>query len=389
MLEGFINIEFDSDPVRLREEVYDLIKEQFPEWDPAKAVLDKWIIDGCAIIGADLGDVAGVVPKEILREFGSTIFNIPALEAEAAVATITFLIKDKAGYPTIPAGTQMMFTKADGNKVAFRTREAVEVPVGKNKVEGVVVEAIEPGVEANQLSVDPEMLDSLSYITGVEQTSENTKGGRDAETPDEYLDRLTSEFELLSTSPIVPEDYEKLARRFGMFRAVAIDNYNPEDKSEGNERMIAVAAVDSEGEGWTAEKKAEYKKEAEEKRETNFIVNTMDPVYNEIDVEVEVQALPGFDKAAVKLQVEEALRSYLDPANWANTSDQPRLWRQNTIVRQTELIWLINTVQGVDFIVGTVKLAKHGNPLKAEDVALEGKAALTKPKTMTVTAVEA
>lgn len=388
MIEGFINIEFDSDPVVLREEVYDLIREQFPEWNPAKAVLDKWIIDGCSAIGADLGDIAGVVPKEILREFGQSIFNIPTLEAEPAIATVTFNIKDALGYPTIKAGTQMMLTKPDGNKIGFRTRVDVEVPVGKTKIEGVVIEAIEPGAEANQLKGNPEMLDSVSYVTSVTQTSENTKGGRDAETPDEYLDRLTSELELLSTSPIVPEDYEKLARKFGMFRAVAIDGYNPADKSENNERMVAVAAVDEEGEGWTAEKKAEYQKEAEARREVNFIVNTMDPVYNEIDVEVEVQTLPGFDKATVKLQVEEALNSYLASRNWANTADQPRLWRQNTIVRKTELIWLINTVQGVDFIVGDVKLAKHGNVLKAEDVALEGKAALTRPKTMTVTAVE-
>lgn len=388
MIEGFVNIEFDSDPVVLREEIYELIQQQFPEWDPIKAVLDKWIVDGCSAIGADLGDLAGVVPKEILREFGSTIFNIPSLEAVAAVATVTLNIKDAAGYPTIAAGTQMMMTLPDGNKVAFRTKEAVEVPVGKVKIENVIIEAIVPGAEANQLTEDPEMLDSVSYITSVEQTTTNTKGGRDEETPDAYLDRLTTEFELLSTAPITAEDYEKLARRFGMYRAVAVDNYDPIAETEGNERMVAVAMVDEEGEGATAEKKEEYQDEAESLREVNFIVNTMDPVYTEIDVEVEVQTLPGFAKALVKEQVEEALKRYLDPANWANTSDQPRLWRQNTIVRQTELIWLVNNVQGVDFIVGTVKLAKHTLPLEAKDVALTGKAALTKPKEMKVTAVE-
>lgn len=387
-VEGFINIEFDSDPVVMREEIYDLVREQFPEWNPAKAVLDKWIIDGCSAIAADLGDIAGVVPKGILEQFGQSIFNIPPLEGEPATAEVTLKIKDVAGYPTIAAGTQMMFTLPDGNKVAFRTRTPTEVPVGKNEIKNVIIEAVEPGAEANQLVGNPQMLDSVSYVTEVIQTTANTKGGRDAETPDEYLDRLTSELELLSTAPIIPSDYEKLARKFGMFRAVAIDGYNPEGETEGNERMVAVAAVDEEGEGWTAEKKAEYKAEAEAKREVNFIVNVMDPTYNKIDVKVEVQTLPGFDKVAVKLQVEEALRNYLDPANWANTQEEPRTWRQNTVVRKNELIWLINTVQGVDFIIGDVELAEHGKALEAKDVALKGKAALTRPETLTITVVE-
>jgi hypothetical protein len=388
MAEGFINIEVESDPEVLRQEVYNLIQAQFPEWDPAKAVLDKWIIDGCALIGADLGDVAGVVPKEVLRQFGTTIYEVPALLAEAAVATVTINIQDKAGYPTIKAGTQMMFTLPDGNKVAFRTREDVEVPVGVEKIEGVIIEAVEPGAEANQLAADPEMLDSVSYVTSVTQTSANTSGGIDAETPDEYLDRLTVELELLSTAPITPSDYEKLARRVGMYRAVAIDGWDPETETLENERMVAVAMVDEEGEKATAEKKEEYKAEAESKREVNFIVHTIDPVYNEINVEVEVQALPGFGKEAVKAAIEEALNKYLDPANWANTPSEPRAWRQNTVVRHSELVWLVNTVPGVDFIIDPLKLSKAAGPLKAEDVALEGKAALTKPKTLTVKVVE-
>jgi hypothetical protein len=388
MAEGFINIEVQSDPAALQQEVYELIQTMFPEWDPAKAVLDKWIIDGCSFIGADLADIAGFVPEEILRQFGLTIFKIPVLPAEAASATVTIFIQDALGYPTIKAGTQMMFTLPDGNKVAFRTREDVEVPVGVNELKGVIIEAIVPGAEANQLKEDPQMLDSISYISTVQQTSANTSGGADAETPSDYLDRLTVELELLSTSPITPGDYEKLARRFGMYRAVAIDGWDPIGETEGNERMVAVAAIDEEGEGWSAKKKEEYEAEVEALREVNFVINAIDPVYNEINVKAEVQTLPGFDKVAVKEAVEEALKSYLAAKNWANTNGEPRQWRQNTIVRQSELIWLINTVQGVDFIVGNVELSKGAGKLETKDVALTGKAALTKPKTLTIAAVE-
>lgn len=391
MAEGFINIEVESDPNVLSQSVYEQIQEQFPEWDPSKAVLDKWIIDGCALIGADLGDIAGVVPEEILRQFGETIYKVPALAAEPAVAKITIVIQDNKGYPTIKAGTQMMFTKPDGNKIAFKTQADVEVPVGKTEIKEVGIEALEPesGVEGNQLKENPQLLDSVSYIKELKQTTANTSGGRDAETPDEYLDRLSVVLELLSPAPILPSDYEKLARGFGMFRAVAIDGWDPVGATENNERMVAVAAVDEEGEGWTAKQKEEYKAEAEAKREVNFVVNTIDPTYNEINVKVEVVALPGFDKEVVKAQVEEALKNYLAARNWANNDGEPRAWRQNTIVRKNELIWLINTVQGVDFIEGDVELSKGAEPLAKVDVALEGKAALTKPKTITVVAVEA
>lgn len=386
--EGFINIEVESDPGTLSQSVYERIREQFPEWDPAKAVLDKWIIDGCALIGADLGDIGGVVPEEILRQFGETIYKVPALLAEPAVAVVTIKIQDKLGYPTIAAGTQMMLTLPDGNKVAFKTQAPVEVPVGVDEIKLVGIEAIEPGSEANQLTDDPVMLDSVSYVKSIEQTSANTSGGKDAETPDEYLDRLSVVLELLTPAPILPEDFEKLARGFGMYRAVAIDGWDPVAETENNERMVAVAAVDEEGEGWTAEKKAAFKAEAESKREINFEVHAIDPEYTDINVDVEVQALPGFSKAVVKEQVEEALKSYLAARNWANTQGEPRSWRQNTIVRKNELIWLINTVQGVDFIIGDVELSKAAEALAKVDVPLTGKAALTKPKTITVVAVE-
>jgi hypothetical protein len=387
MAEGFINIEVESDPVVLRESVYEMIQEKFPEWDPAKAVLDKWIVDGCALMAADLGDIAGFVPQEVLRQFGLTIYKIPALEAEPSIATVTIFIKDKAGYPTIKAGTQMMFTMANGNKVAFKTKADVEVPVGVNELKGVLIESIEPGAEANQLAADPEMLDAVSYITKVEQTSANTSGGRDAETPEEYLDRLVTALELLSNAPIIPTDYEKLARAFGMYRAVAIDGYEPVGPLENQERMVAVAMVDEEGEAATALKKEEYKALAEARREVNFIVNMLDPTYNEINAKTKVKALPGFDKVKVKELVEEALSNYLKPKNWANTAEEPRLWRQNTVVRKTELIWLINNVPGVDYIEGDVELSKGAGAVKPEDVPLEGKAALTKPKTITVEVV--
>jgi hypothetical protein len=389
MAEGFINIAIESDPDVLRQSVYERIQEQFPEWNPAKAVLDKWIIDGCALIGADLGDVAGVVPEEILRQFGETIYKIPALLAEPAVGVITIKIQDGKGYPTIKAGTQMMFVKPDGNKVAFRTQVDVEVPVGMSEVKEVPIESIEPGTEQNQLSDDPHLLDSVSYVTELIQTSANTSGGKDAETPEEYLDRLTVELELLSTAPIVPKDYEKLARRVGMYRAVAIDGWDPVAETEGNERMISVAMVDEEGEGATAKKKEEYEAEVESKREVNFVIHVIDPTYNEINVQVEAVALPGFDKDIVKEQIESALDNYLAARNSGNSPGEPRSWRQNTVVRKNELIWLINTVQGVDYIVGDVKLSKGVGALKAEDVPLTGKAALTKPKTLTVTVVEA
>jgi len=113
----------------------------------------------------------------------------------------------------------------------------------------------------------------------------------------------------------------------------------------------------------------------------------MDPTYNEINTEVEVQALPGFNKAKVKELLEEAIDQYWAPKNWGNTTAEPRLWRQNTVARKTEVIWLVNNVAGVDFIVGDVKLSKGAGPLEAKDVDLQGKAALTKPKETKVTVV--
>jgi hypothetical protein len=387
-LADFIDIAVETDPDALKQTLYELIQEQFPEWDPSKASLDKWIVDGTALIGADLGGLTVSVGKELFRQFGLTILAFPPLEAEPATGTVTINVIDTAGY-TIPAGYQMTIEESGSNKIAFRTKADAVVTAGQTKVEGVQIEAVVDGTEANDLTEDPKPLDSITFIKTIEQTSVETSGGVDEETPDEYLDRLATELQLLTTTPIIPSDFEKLARQIpGVYRAVAIDMYDSDKSEENKERNVSVAMVDVDGVGANAERKAEYKALAEEKREVNFEVHVMDPTYTEIDVEVEVVTLPGFSPAQVKAAVEEALQNYLDPSNWGNTQENPRLWRQNTTVRQTELIWLMNNVPGVDYVKGTLKLAKHGSTLEGKDVTLTGKAALTKPKTLTVKAVE-
>jgi hypothetical protein len=248
----------------------------------------------------------------------------------------------------------------------------------------VPIVAVEPGEAANGLTGVGTLVDTLAFVDDVTIVG-STAGGVDAETDDEYLARLTDELTLMAPRPIVPEDFEILARNIaGVDRAVAVDGYDPHTDTYDNERTISVAAVDEDGEAVSNDTQAEIEAYLEARREVNFEVHSIDPVYTTIDVVASVVILPGFDSATVLDMVEAALNDYLDPANWGRAQSGDgrfsRPWINTTTVGYLNIARTVLMVEGVAFID---TLTVEGG---TTDVDLSGDPApLTRAGTMTIT----
>jgi hypothetical protein len=178
---------------------------------------------------AEVRDLASDVPDSIFGFFGSSLMAIPPIDAVPASADTTWHTLDTLGH-TIPLGTYVGIRNTAGDLIAFQTVADVIIAPGDNVTAtgGVSIRAVDGGIGGNGLSNVPELIDVLDWVTTID-ISAPTGGGVDAETNDDYLNRLTKRLQLLSQVPIIPSDFALAAGEAdpGVFRAIGIDGYNP------------------------------------------------------------------------------------------------------------------------------------------------------------------
>jgi uncharacterized phage protein gp47/JayE len=367
----YIDLPITTDPDELSADALDFLMQTIPGWTPQEGHLEVWMIEVLARMETETRDVASRVPVSIFRYFGKSLMGIPAIDAARASVETTWTVVDSSGY-TIQAGAVVAYSVAGDQQIYFEVSADVVVgPGSTSTADGeVVLIAVEPGSAANNLEgAEFSLVDALAYVIGI--TAEGpTSGGVDAETDDEYLDRLRDELQLLAPRPILPDDFATLAIRItGVERAIAVDGYNPADGTYNNERMVAVAVADEAGHGVSPTIKAAVDAYLQSLREVNFVVNIIDPTITTVDVTATIKVLDTYNTDDVIAAVETALQDYLTPATWSWAS----------VLRYNELIALISDVPGVDYV------ADISQP--SANVTLPGVASLIQAGTLSITAV--
>jgi hypothetical protein len=246
MADEFVDIPLDTEPPDLAQKSYDYLQARIADWEPRDGNLETWIIEAIARQAAEVAALAAAVPRAIFKTYGEKIINLAPIEAAAAIGETTWVMRDTAGY-TIPAGTVVSLPTTGDTSIAFATTEEVIVPPGSASTGpgAVMIQAVNPGVESDGLTGTPQLLDILDFVSSVSLVGE-TEGGQDAETEDEYLDRLAQEMQLLTPRPIVARDFALLAMRVpGVGRAIAIDaadvvvGFIPEIQTISNNGAVA------------------------------------------------------------------------------------------------------------------------------------------------------
>ena len=389
-MPDYVTLPIETDPDTLIQDAFDYITGKVPTWLPSEGNLEVIMLGALAQMAAEVRDVASDVPAAIFRYFGATLLGLPPIDAVQASVPSTWTMVDNAGY-TIPAGTVVGIPSGGDELVAFESIGDVVVPPGSTATAagGVTLLAVDPGAAGSGLTGTPELIDSLSFVTAVALTAP-TSGGTDAEEDDAYLNRLTAELQLLAPRPILARDFAVMARRVGgVFRATAIDGYNPADSTYNNEKYVAVAVVDENGNALSAPVKAEVDALLEAEREVNFVVNVIDPTNTSIAVTFSAVALPDQDPPSVEAAAEAAVADYLSPKTWGRNpvlSVPETEWVNETHVRYLELAEVINRVEGINYI-SALTFAKTGDPLATTDVIMSGAAPLPTPGAINGTVV--
>lgn len=381
-MADYLDLPIEADAADLADNAFAYLAERVPGWEPADGNLETWLLEAVAQIASEVRTVAAQVPVAVFRYYGSEVAGVPPIEPAFATSTTTWTVNHALG-DSIPAGTEIMARDATGGRVAFIITDDAVIAVGETSVSDVPIVAAEAGAAANNLSAEATLVDALDTVETV-VIDAATAGGDDGETDDEYLGRLVSELRLTTPRPILAADYAVLALRVaGVGRATALDNYDPDAPMVPAERMVAVAVTDENGDPVSGPVSTAVANSLEAFRETNFVVNVLEPTYTPVTVAVEVSVAAGWDTPTVQASVETALANYFSPATWGQPSFGDRVvWLNETTVRYLKVAEVAGSVQGVLYVSS---LELDGDTL---DVSLDGDVALP-TATVTVTAVSA
>lgn len=383
-MAGYIGVSIEDDPDVLTTEILQALVDAHPGFVAREAHLEVTLLEVVARVVSETRYLFNLIPDTIFQYFGESLLGLAPVSGAPPVAFTDWVMLDSAGY-TIPAGTHVAYQVTGDTLRVFATTEERTVDPGFTTAFNVPIQAIAEGTVNNGLAAgELQLVDSLAYVSSVTATTA-TSGGADAETSAEYLSRLSDEMQLLTPRFVLAKDAAILARRVpGVYRAVAIDNYDPVTETFDNEKMITVSVVGEDGLALGDPVKAAVEAYLESLREVNFIVHVIDPSYTEINVNFVVVANEGYDLVDLESRATQAVASYLSPARWAGGDETPPTWKaSHNVVRYLEVAEVLNRVAGVDYVQS---LTLNGSPA---DVAMADVAALTSVGTINGSAISA
>jgi hypothetical protein len=304
---------------------------------------------------------------------GETVFGFPVRLGVAATIDVSVSVFNVGD--VIPAGFTLIGTTADGVEVAFQLLTAVTTTTIPQTV---TLTAALTGAVGNGVPSATALVVATSTATVVEPVTSVTAsvGGSDAETITEYLTRFVDYVSVLRPGGVRGSDLAALARSVpGVWRAIGLDGYDALAATEDNERTATVFVVAADGSPVTVGIKADVYDVLEAVREPNFVLYVEDPTYTQITVAFTGTADAGADPATVQADVIAAVQTFISPATWGSTTDDPQAWLDRRVVRLLDVATVAGSVPGV---ASLVTLTLNGG---TADITMTGYGPLPSPLT--------
>lgn len=336
---AFDDVPITVDETELQDEAVTYLEAKVDGYALEPAHPETWLIELFSRMVSEAA-FASTAPKPaaLFRWAAENLFGIPPEQGTKAIGATTWTARDTEGH-TIDAGT--LLTIGD---YAFTTDADVTIPAGQSSTAagGVLITAVDIGSKYNNATGTPEPVDSITWVDGITLVG-STANGTDAETDDEFQARGKKLLRLQTRSPITSEDFETFVSSYdGVYRVIAID-----DGSLG----VTLSAIDSAGQPIGTALKAKIATDIAAKRQLNFVVTWVDPTYTAVTVNYAAVAYTGFDAATVKSEIDAALASYINSAEWGRIpGSDSDAWVQTAKVYYLQAARVIGNVPGVKSI---------------------------------------
>jgi hypothetical protein len=383
----FITAPIETDPTALSDDAKADFATRVPGWEDNPAAPESILIEEVAQMAAEERDVASEMPAAGFRFYGAKLEHLPPLAAASATVHATVTAVNNAGY-TLDAGSTLGLRSAGDELVLFDVVDDVTIPPGSTVtgVGGVQLQSQEQTSDANGLSGTFELVDMGLYWIASAITTDTSAGGQDDEDDEVYLNDLASQLTLKSDLVILPDDFAKKYRTSfpaAVFRATALDGYNPGDSSFNNEKMVFIVGAQEDGSNVDSGTKVAATALLQSLRETNFVVNIGDPTVTLVDVNFVGVCFPQFDAQEVEDRAVAAIQSLLSKATWGIPpfSEAP-VWVNQPKVLYQDVSTALNLVDGFDHWT-TLQIALHLGVLGTADLTLPGVVPLADAGTIT------
>ena len=348
---------YDEDPVELLDEILAAARGLIPTWRPEAGQIETVLSEAFAIRSASLANSINRVPAattEVLLQ----LFGLTRGDGTKSTATLSITFTDSDTLErSLPAGTEFLYVDSvTGVSYTFALDNTFTLSgtlTGTATVSSVSVGS------ANNISAVGSNLTLLSSAIFFESAVFTTTAinGTDAETDTEYFDRgvnLLASYTSAATTPSQIKYYvggnKTYANRVEVFnrrryrdRDTTASDYGTHDGAV----LVAVASTVSNHASAAAEvvvpasSLSDLYTSVQDRAPSGLIVDVMSAELAEIDVTASVVKKDGFTGADVLAAVNTALKSYFDANKWN--------WSTNT-VRRNEVIALIDSVDGVDYV---------------------------------------
>lgn len=319
---------------------------KWPEWIPREGNTEMVLMELLAVETAETVFALNRLPAKVLEGM-IRLFGIEKSLGVKATARIQITAFDLLGH-LLPVGSRVQVGGID-----FVTTATLTVAVGSN-IGLADVEALTLGVSANQIPAGAlvTLVDPVSwYQAGVSTVV--SAGGREPETDAEYLLRASQRLGRVTDSLVIADHFTRYAvEQTYVGRATTIDLYDPAVGPIPGVNLghVTVAVCTTAGTPISVANKASLSADLDARSHAGLSIHVIDATPVPITVTAVVRREPSTSASVVLSNVNAALTAFLSPSTWK--------WGRS--VQPSEIVAVIESAAGVDFLVGAL-----GSPLGA------------------------
>lgn len=346
---------YDKTAIEIFDDAIDYAIDVLPEWEPQAGQIEVALLEAMATqavsVAAAANRVPGAVMEALLRFYG-----IERDAGKKATATIDVTVINNSGY-TIPAESAFaFFPPNEGTPLVYTLDEDIVIASGNTTGQGTVT-AQEVGETYN----DPSAGASLQILTTMpylQSTTLNTAptGGTKPETDDTYFSRASTTLRSYSaalTTPTQIEAWILVTYPNIVYRAKVYDRRRKGDRDttvstfdyHDGYALVVVGGLnatisDTSDVPVSTANRQTIETALDAKTNTGLITELVNAELVDVTVDVTVMPHLGYTTSQIQANINTALNEYLAPNNW-DWSD---------MVRENEIIALIDKVTGVDYV---------------------------------------
>jgi len=367
---------YDQDATELFNEAIDYGIDTLPEWAPQSGNIEVVVLEAIATQASNVATAANRVPGAVMETL-LLLYDIERNDGTKATATVDVTMINDTGY-VVPADTYFAYFPAgNGQPLVYSLDEDITIAAGGSTGQGQIT-ALEVGTEYNDPSIGAtlQILSTMPYLLSSTLNTQ-PEGGTEPETDEEFFARATTTLRSYSaalTTAVQIESWVLVTYPNDVYRAKAYDRRRKSDRDntsptfdlhDGYALVVVAgfnATITDTSDVLLAVGELDIISTAlDAKTNVGLVTELVNAELVDVNVEITVMPYIGYTTTQVQLAIDAAFDEYFSPNNW-NWADT---------IRETEIIALVDNVEGVDYVdqVISVSTASANATVTGNDMA--------------------